>query len=78
MTLADALAAEEAAHSKGPACTVALILDQLDPADRAVLVEWLANPVKRHSWIAEALRKNGHQVQESTIGRHRNRKCTCS
>jgi len=77
VTLADDLVAVEAAFVKGPPCSVALILDKLDPDDRAALEAWLDNPLKRHSLIAAALKKNGHPIQDSTIGRHRNGKCIC-
>jgi hypothetical protein len=77
VTLADILAAEEAAFVKGPPCSVALILDQLDATDASVLVTWMANPLKKHTWIADALTKNGHPILDSTVSRHRRGKCGC-
>ena len=77
MSLADALT--DTTHlATGPVCTVAAILEELDPATRAALVAAIGDH-KRHpgSEIARKLTAHGFPVKGNTIQRHRRKDCNC-
>lgn len=63
----------------GPRCSVAILRLQLDDLDRKTLDDWL-DPAsgKTNVWIAEVLAADGKKFSDSTIGRHRKRKCSCA
>lgn len=65
------------AVNKGPTCGLGLLLSSLDPDERSALEEALANPLWRHASIEEALRAEDHQIDASTISRHRRGMCKC-
>jgi hypothetical protein len=78
MSLADA--AELVPQSrKGPDCSVATLLDQLEDDDRDNLLSWLAlKPAfMAHSRISRILRTAGYTISAGTIGRHRKGECAC-
>lgn len=65
--------AKATSTKSGPTCTVALILAELDEADRTALREALENRRMPATAIAEALRNVGIEVAAATLARHRNR-----
>ena len=74
MSLADALK-EHAPTVKGPTCTVCKLMANLDPADRKVLAEALADPSYTHAGISRALKAEGHHISSETVSRHRKGDC---
>jgi thioesterase domain-containing protein len=83
MSLAQALAAQ--VQTKGPECSVAVLLRSLPPDDAATLETVMAaNQLEwPHTKIAEALADKTHmgdhavKMQAYTISRHRKGKCAC-
>jgi len=70
--LADALAnLTPHAARRGPRCSVADILDQLDPAVRAALEAAMAREGITSAAIAETLSAHGYPVKGNTVARHR-------
>jgi hypothetical protein len=65
----------------GPQCTVARIMGQISQEDREHLNRILDNPDIPGSVIADALTRNGYNVADKTVRRHRKRGtstgCTC-
>lgn len=62
-------------------CGVARLIATLEPSDVSALMNAIDNPNISASTIADALRKNGHQLSGDSIRRHRNRQqggCLCS
>lgn len=84
MSLIDDLAGVESRPSPypGPRCTVALILAQISDDERGSLTRLIDNPTVPGSRIAEALTKNGYEITDKTVLRHRKRGtstgCRCS
>lgn len=60
----------------GAPCTVAVVMANLDPADRTFLVELLASD-ESHAAISRLLKANDTPVGDSVIGRHRRGECKC-
>jgi hypothetical protein len=58
-------------------CLPARILADLDPAEAKALSVALDGADVSPEWVAEVLRKNGHQITGGTIRRHRRRLCRC-
>lgn len=60
---------------RGPGCTVCNLAAEL-PADEAqALASLLVNPKVTSASISRVLKKHGHQIGETTIGRHRRGQC---
>lgn len=59
-------------------CKIATVLSELQAADKAVLIEALADENK---WpaktLSNALKPRGIQLVDSTISRHRQGHCSC-
>lgn len=62
---------------KGPKCTIALLIEDLDPETAEGLKQVLGDKRVSHTIISRVLRSRGHFVGDSTIGRHRLGKCKC-
>lgn len=62
---------------KYPQCGIYLLKQELEDDDLGWLEEKLTDRSVSHAYIGEVLRSDKHQIQDSTIGRHRNRKCNC-
>ena len=62
---------------KGPACSVALVLDNLNDEDRAALLEAFADKRWRSTDIATQLEAEGIHLGAATISRHRRGGCKC-
>ena len=58
-------------------CSVAKLLDQLDPERSGYLRDALAAPHIMHSTITRVLKEWGHPVAPQTVGRHRTGTCSC-
>ncbi len=58
-------------------CSVAKLLAALDAKDRSVLAEAMANSDITHAGIAKVLVAEGHDIQQGTVARHRQGRCTC-
>lgn len=65
---------------RGLPCSVGTLLDQLDGAEHAALLEMLGTPEKR-GWtqndIYDALTAEGYSVARQSINRHRGGSCRC-
>ena len=60
-----------------PRCTVAKILDELDPERTGYLQEALARPHILHRTLANVLTDWGHPISLETVSRHRRGDCRC-
>ena len=58
-------------------CTVARVLNALEPKDRTVVEEALGNDDITHSAIAQVLQAEGHDLKQGTVSRHRRGACGC-
>lgn len=76
MSLRDQIEAESTIK-KGPLCSVALLLTDLDDVDAATLVEALADPKVPATAIDRALLKEGHRMGAHNLQRHRRGDCSC-
>lgn len=76
MSLLDEVQAITAARTHGEPCSVTVILNSLDKADRADLQTVLDSPAPGVH-IAQALTNRGHKIRAHTIQRHRNHNCAC-
>ena len=68
----------EPPKNKSVYCKVDLTLQDLDEKDRAILTEAIADVDK---WgarpLSNALRDRGVNLADTTIGKHRNKNCSC-
>ena len=59
-------------------CKIATVISELQPADKTVLVQALADETR---WpaktLSNALKARGIQLVDSTISRHRQGHCSC-
>lgn len=74
MSLADSLEANKPT-SKGPRCTVHILMEQLTPADRKALQAALNDASFTTAAICRALRAEGHDFGYTTMARHRKGEC---
>lgn len=76
MTLAAALQHQrEQGIRKGPDCRVCVIVRLLDKDDAVALNEAMADPKMTTSAITRALKAEGHEVSQTSVGRHRKGEC---
>lgn len=59
-------------------CGIKVILDDLEPADGKLLVAALDTPEIRHTAIVSWLDARGIKCAETTVGRHRLKRCSCA
>jgi len=57
-------------------CTLAIIIEMLEPADKTVLLDSIKKGLPTSTLVA-ALRTEGYQIAEATFTNHRNGKCKC-
>ena len=76
MSLRDQIHAESTVK-KGPTCSVALLLADLDDEDRAALTDALADSKVPGTVIERALLKEGHRMPAYNLQRHRRGMCSC-
>jgi hypothetical protein len=62
---------------KGPACSVAVTLEQLNDDDRAALTAVLGDKRWRATDISTQLEAEGITLASATISRHRRGACKC-
>jgi hypothetical protein len=75
MSFTEALEQAKAEYSKGPTCTVALILKSHPDADEIkTAIDECATP---GTVIARALEATGSKVKAEAIQRHRRKACGC-
>lgn len=67
---------ETADVRRGSVCSVAYLLDKLEPAEAGELREALRSDY-RTSDIARVLNQLGHKITKNTLGRHRRGECSC-
>ena len=67
---------ENADVRRGSVCSVAYLLDKLEPAEADELREALRSDY-RTSDIARVLNQLGHKITKNTLGRHRRGECSC-
>lgn len=75
-TLAEAFAAAPRTR-KGPTCGVGVILGKMPDADRAALLEAMADDTATAPWLSKILQANGYPLSACQIQRHRRRECRC-
>lgn len=68
---------EEKRPRRGPACSISVILAELDKDDRTALIEALTDPTVEHTAIRRVLVHNGFRVNINTVQRHRRGECLC-
>jgi hypothetical protein len=76
-SLLDNLADPNYTYRKGPECTVALAMEQMDKATLATFQTAMANPAAPGTQIAKAVQELGYQVRYEAIQRHRRGACRC-
>jgi uncharacterized membrane protein len=62
---------------KGPPCTVSLALEQLSPEETVVFHDAMRNPQQQGTRIAAELRREGYNVKDDALQRHRRGLCAC-
>lgn len=76
MTLAAALQHQrEQGIRKGPDCRVCVIVRMLSGPDQQALADAMADPRLTTSAITRALKSEGHEVSQTSVGRHRKGEC---
>jgi DNA-binding HxlR family transcriptional regulator len=58
---------------KGPKCSAATLLRELEPKESMAVLEALDNPDTSLLELSRVLAKNGHNISHKTLRRHRNR-----
>lgn len=76
-SILEAIATEQAAFTKGPACTVGQLLDSLPDDERPAVAAALDDPSIPYTVLSRALGKAGHKIGAETIRRHRKGDCAC-
>lgn len=56
-------------------CSVCEMLKDISPAESKVFAERLTNKTITHASLSVVLKKNGFDISDSTIGRHRRGVC---
>lgn len=64
-------------RTRGPTCSVLLVMSELEPHDVAELQSWLDDVRITSDSIYASLTSAGHRVGRQTIGRHRRGECAC-
>ncbi len=64
-------------HRPGPPCSMAVLLETLNDADREELQMWLDTPEISTQSISEALAREGIKRTPYVVGWHRKRNCRC-
>lgn len=75
MSLAKALEAQRAAKQQGPRCSMCILLAGLPKPERDALNNALADKRYTTAAISRALMSEGHNLNATTVGRHRNKEC---
>jgi NTP pyrophosphatase (non-canonical NTP hydrolase) len=73
--LLDEIMSEKPAISRR--CSVQILLDSMEPKDRADLETALEDVMIQSTIIARVLDRNGHKLKAPAIGRHRRGACAC-
>lgn len=76
-SILEAIAAEQAAFRKGPACSIGQMLDTLDDKERVAVEGAIDDPTNPYTVLARAFTKAGHKIGAEAIRRHRSRICNC-
>lgn len=58
-------------------CNVALLVQQLAPADREGLLAAMEDPAIYGSTIVKVLKDRGHRIGDDSVRRHRRGACSC-
>lgn len=77
MSLLDNLADPQYTYRKGPECSVAIAVRQMDKATVAKFDAAMANDNAPSTQIAKALQDLGFQVRYEALQRHRRGACRC-
>ena len=78
MALLDDLANPDYRAPSGPACTVGILLKQLDKKTVDTLTAAMNNPHAPSTRISQALKDMGHPASAHVIQRHRRGECRCA
>lgn len=76
-SLLDNLADPKYTYRKGPACSVALTIEQMDDSTTKKFKAAMANPSAPATQIAKAVQELGYTVRYEAIQRHRRGACRC-
>lgn len=63
--------------TKGPRCTMGVLLEELPKSEAQALRDALADPNWRTTWIRDALQEEGHALSHTSVARHRRGACQC-
>lgn len=66
------------ALTQGPKCRVAQLLASLDTAERAELLEVLADPSVQHTALSRWSATRGPLIPTLSVANHRNGVCSCA
>lgn len=77
MSLLDNLADPNFTYRKGPDCSVAIALRQMDDATLKKFNAAMANPHAPSTQIAKAVQDLGYSVRYEAVQRHRRGACRC-
>jgi hypothetical protein len=77
MSLLDNLADPKYTYRKGPACSVALVMQQMDDATVKKFQAAMANVSAPATQIAKAVQDLGYQIRYEAVQRHRRGACRC-
>ena len=75
MSLAERAKAKQS--RQGPECGVRVLLESVDDAYRAELLDMLDRHGIQGTAIAAVLREDGHRISSDTVQRHRRGECRC-
>ena len=76
MGIADRLS-EIPRTNKGPGCTISMTYDKLTEVDAAAFLAAIVNPEWPVMGILTAMDAEGFPISESTLRRHRRKRCKC-
>lgn len=78
MSSLESLASPDYRPPRGPACTVAVILETADEEIVQLFTAALDNPHAPSTAIAKAIGDRGHRISAHVLQRHRRGECRCS
>lgn len=76
MAIADLYAAGAPGITKGPSCSVCILLADLPDGEADALRQLLSDPLWRYSSLADALAAEGHKIAAFTLARHARGQCS--
>lgn len=78
MSSLESLASPEYRPPRGPACTVAVILETADEETVQLFTAALDNAYAPSTALSKAMTDRGHRISAHVLQRHRRGECRCS